>query len=213
MSSLNSTHTIQIKQENRGVRFLVGLVSAVVLIRWWITGSLLAAVTFAVNREPPSGMGSVSGVLIPIIFDIVIAFGGIVIAVGSGAWFVIWDLIQGSIEAIRIWRGKKAAIATATETALQAAGVAAGAVAGVESAKAVANAVQEPRPISPAKLERALRMLADRIEQEKARVDAMEKRIDQDLMSLASKFNDNAEPAEATPSRATSRTVRKGASK
>ncbi len=159
MSSLNSTHTIQIKQENRGVRFLVGLVSAVVLIRWWITGSLLGRCDVCRQSRASKRNGVRFWCLDSDHLRYCDRLRWNRDRRWLGAWYVIWDLIQGSIEAIRIWRGKKAAIATATETALQAAGVAAGAVAGVESAKAVANAVQEPRPISAVKLERALRIL------------------------------------------------------
>lgn len=150
MGALDSTHTIQIKQQNRGVAFLVGCVAIYLLLRWLVTGHLLSLAMLSWfklsgDEEGLSSYGSVSAVAIPIIVDLVIGLGTIVIALGSGVWSIAWDLLSGVFQMVAQWRAKQAALNKATEVALDAAGVATGAAAGAAVAKQTATAVRKAK--------------------------------------------------------------------
>lgn len=118
----NSTHSVVISRENRGVKFLVGCVAIFLLVKWLLTGQLFEAVAFAAQPKTEDGKtGSVSGFVIPLVFDLIIGLGGIVIALGTGVWAIVWDLFIGVRESIQLWRGTAQATLVATDQAIDSA--------------------------------------------------------------------------------------------
>jgi hypothetical protein len=142
---MNSTHTVIIQKDQRGLKFLIGLSALFLLIRWMLTGKVL--MLSEAFSTPGGGMGSITGVLFPIGIDLIVMTGGILLAVFSGVWAVAWDVISGVIEMIKIRNAKSQAINAAVEAAtgagtLQAAANS-GAIAGVAAASAEPSTFEE----------------------------------------------------------------------
>lgn len=117
----DSRHRITIETvDNRGRNFLIGLAVLFLLYRVWVTGSLLHAIGFATGSpENAGGYSSVTGVLLPIIVQIVVVIGAVTAALATGFWAVVWDFGTGVYEMLVSWRAKNLAVASATEAAKQ----------------------------------------------------------------------------------------------
>ena len=160
-SALDSTHTVVVKTENRGLRVVIGLVAVLLWARWWWTGALLAAVAFAVPHPPESeGFNSITGTLLPIAVDMLWFVGSVVIFALTKSAAIVWDVIAGVFETFKLYSDRRAAVEAAKQAATKAgtdAGLTnAGAIAGteavqaaeVEAKQAAAAAVATPAPRS-----------------------------------------------------------------
>lgn len=154
---MNTTHTIQVKRENIGLKFLVGVGGLFLL---WQLRSYFIADNFSLFQpEPEEGqLGSTSLLVLKVVFDAVIFFGGVLLAVLTGIWAVVWDLIQAARIFLQEWQSTKLAEAEATNAAAIEAGQAAGEVAGQA---AIDQAT--PKQVDPEKLNRFLKKLDKRL--------------------------------------------------
>lgn len=154
MESLNTTHTVRIIQDNRGVKFLLGAVAIFLLVRWWLTGSLLHVFEAVRYVDPETDVanaaGSIADTLVPIGLDMVIAIGGIMLGLGTGIWQIAWDSIRAGLKYLH---------ANQTATAI---GMASGVNAATVAATTAATKV-EPSRVDPAKLKAVLTQLDDRV--------------------------------------------------
>lgn len=167
----NTTHTVIVKQQNRGLAFLIGLVSLFLLFRWFVTGNLLRAIEFGVQPASDDGVGSITGAILPLAVDIVIAIGTVLLAAGTGVWAVAWDIVSGVVEYFRNSRATgaatRSAIANATAAASATAGVASvvTAVEGASIASTQASQQPQAKPKTDAqKIQDALRILYGKME-------------------------------------------------
>lgn len=127
----NSTHTVVVRTENRGIRVVIGALVLYMWLRWWWTGSLFASVASAVPSEVQDGQfGSVTGTLLPIAVDLLGFVGSLVISVGGFGWRAIWDLISGILETIGLFSKQEAATQAAVDAATESATVSAASHAG-----------------------------------------------------------------------------------
>lgn len=182
----NTTHTVIVKQQNRGFAFLVGIVTIFLLFRWWLTGSLFSAIDFGFRsaQGESEGLGSVTGVVLPIAVDIAIAIGGLMVAVFSGLWYTVFDLASGLFEYFQTMR----ATSSATKTAINQATGAAGSAAGVTSVVAAVESAMESSPIE--KLSQDDRIKAD--------VKTIARRL-QDAEATIAKLNNEVFPPPPAP--------------
>lgn len=118
----NSTHTVVVKTENRGIRVVVGALVLYMWLRWWWTGSLFASVASAMPADVQDGQfGSVTGTLLPIAVDLLGFVGSLVISVLSLGWRAVWDVFSGVLETFGLWRKQDAATHAAVDAATQSA--------------------------------------------------------------------------------------------
>lgn len=127
----DSTHTVVVRTENRGIRVVVGAAVLYFWLRWWWTGSLFTSVASAVPPQVNEGeFGSVTGTLLPIAVDLLGFVGSIVISIGGLGWRVVWGFVSGILETIGLFAKQKAATQAAVDAATQSATVSAASHAG-----------------------------------------------------------------------------------
>lgn len=127
----DSTHTVVVRTENRGIRVVVGAAVLYLWLRWWWTGSLFASVASAVPPQVNEGeFGSVTGTLLPIAVDLLGFVGSIVISIGGLGWRVVWDFVSGILETIGLFTKQKAATQAAVDAATESATIPAATHAG-----------------------------------------------------------------------------------
>ena len=132
--ALNSTHTIVVKSENRGIRVVIGGLAVFLLTLWWWTGSLAAVVAFfvpAAARVEAGEFGSVTGELLKIAIDLLWFAGSSVITVLSLGKVALVDIVSGIFETFGYYSARRKAEGKAKQAAIEAAQEAAGINAGV----------------------------------------------------------------------------------
>jgi len=142
----NTTHTVVIAEPpSKGLRFLVGVA---MLYAFWANRRLIAGFVFstvAPQAAAPEGfasVGTVTGVLLPLLVDFVVALGGGGIFAATLGWRVFSDLAAGVFQAIANWRSgqaMRARVAQATTQATTRASQAADATATQAAARAAAG--------------------------------------------------------------------------
>lgn len=104
----NTTHTVTISEPpSRGLRFAIG---CAILYAVWANRRLIAGWLFstvAPNAPAPDGYGSVVGVtglLLPLAIDFVVALGGFGIFAATFGWRIIADVVTGIYSTVSNWR-------------------------------------------------------------------------------------------------------------
>lgn len=110
--NLNTTHTVVIAEPpSKGLRFLVGMA---MLYAFWVNRRLIAGFVFstvAPQQAAPEGFASVAtvtGVVVPLLVDFVVALGGGGIFAATMGWRVFSDLAAGAFGMIANWRNGQA---------------------------------------------------------------------------------------------------------
>ena len=91
---MDTTHTVVIKKQNHGLNFLIGLIALGLVIFWFLSGSAFQLAS-AYSSPVGDGVGSVTAVMVPMVYQLIGAIGVFVIAVASGIWAVVWDIVSG----------------------------------------------------------------------------------------------------------------------
>jgi hypothetical protein len=139
----NTTHTVRIQEPpSRVLRFIAGVS---ILYAVWSQRGQIAAWIFA-GFQGDAGFSSVTGVVLPLLVEFVIAVGGFGIFAASFGWGVLADIVSGIYATLAAWR-VKAALAAGIQTAIGAASSAAQTIAGTmaggaATTTAAANATQ-----------------------------------------------------------------------
>lgn len=151
--NLNTTHTVVIAEPpSKGLRFLVGLA---MLYAFWVNRRLIAGFVFsavAPQQAAPEGFASVStvtGVVIPLLVDFVVALGGGGIFAATMGWRVFSDLAAGAFSMIANWRNGqalRARVAQALTQAQTAAGQAGQATATAAAVQGAARTLEFSNP-------------------------------------------------------------------
>lgn len=151
--NLNTTHTVVIAEPpSKGLRFLVGLA---MLYAFWVNRRLIAGFVFsavAPQQSAPEGFAMVStvtGVLIPLLVDFVVALGGGGIFAATMGWRVFSDLAAGTFSMIANWRtgqALRARVAQALTQAQTAAGQAGQATATAAAVQGAARTLEFSNP-------------------------------------------------------------------
>lgn len=151
--NLNTTHTVVIAEPpSKGLRFLVGLA---MLYAFWVNRRLIAGFVFsavAPQQAAPEGFAMVStvtGVLIPLLVDFVVALGGGGIFAATMGWRVFSDLAAGAFSMIANWRNGqalRARVAQALTQAQTAAGQAGQATATAAAVQGAARTLEFTNP-------------------------------------------------------------------
>jgi hypothetical protein len=151
--NLNTTHTVVIAEPpSKGLRFLVGLA---MLYAFWVNRRLIAGFVFsavAPQQAAPEGFAMVStvtGVLIPLLVDFVVALGGGGIFAATMGWRVFSDLAAGAFSMIANWRNGqalRARVAQALTQAQTAAGQAGQATATAAAVQGAARTLEFSNP-------------------------------------------------------------------
>lgn len=122
--NLNTTHTVVIAEPpSKGLRFLVGLA---IMYAFWVNRRLIAGFVFsavAPQQAAPEGFAMVStvtGVVIPLLVDFVVALGGGGIFAATMGWRVFSDLAAGAFSMIANWRNEQALRARVAQALTQA---------------------------------------------------------------------------------------------
>ena len=195
---MNTTHTVEVKRENLGLKFAAG-VAAIFLL--WQFRSFFYASNFSLFASSDTGeLGSTSLLIAKILIDSIVFLGGVIIAILTGIWSVIWDVISG----FQIAANERNAKALAISEAQIAASTSAGGEAGTQ---AVATAVKEAKKVSSkldaAKLSAVLTSLRDRIDAlEKADVTKTLQAVDKmaaTQQELLNRLDGSAEDTQSTP--------------
>ena len=161
--ALNSTHTIVVKSENRGIRVVIGGLAVFLLTLWWWTGSLAGMVAFfvPVARVEAGEFGSVTGELLKIAIDLLWFAGSSVITVFSLGKVALVDIVSGVFETFGYYSARRKAEVKAKQAAIEAAQEAAGINAGVIAttigvSAAVDQASKAVRALDPNKVSQAI---------------------------------------------------------
>ena len=139
----DTTHTVRIAEPpSRVFRFIVGV--SILYAVWSQRGQIAAWVFAGFSGEP--GFSSITGVVLPLLVEFVIAVGGFGIFAASFGWGVLADIVSGIYATLAAWR-LKATIASGIQTAIGAATNAANNVAGtwagtMATTAATTNAIQ-----------------------------------------------------------------------
>lgn len=151
--NLNTTHTVVIAEPpSKGLRFLVGLA---MLYAFWVNRRLIAGFVFsavAPQQAAPEGFAMVStvtGVVIPLLVDFVVALGGGGIFAATMGWRVFSDLAAGAFSMIANWRNGqalRARVAQALTQAQTAAGQAGQATATAAAMQGAARTLEFTNP-------------------------------------------------------------------
>lgn len=151
--NLNTTHTVVIAEPpSKGLRFLVGLA---MLYAFWVNRRLIAGFVFsavAPQQAAPEGFAMVStvtGVVIPLLVDFVVALGGGGIFAATMGWRVFSDLAAGAFSMIANWRNGqalRARVAQALTQAQTAAGQAGQATATAAAVQGAARTLEFSNP-------------------------------------------------------------------
>lgn len=151
--NLNTTHTVVIAEPpSKGLRFLVGLA---MLYAFWVNRRLIAGFVFsavAPQQAAPEGFAMVStvtGVVIPLLVDFVVALGGGGIFAATMGWRVFSDLAAGAFSMISNWRNGqalRARVAQALTQAQTAAGQAGQATATAAAVQGAARTLEFTNP-------------------------------------------------------------------
>lgn len=151
--NLNTTHTVVIAEPpSKGLRFLVGLA---MLYAFWVNRRLIAGFVFsavAPQQAAPEGFAMVStvtGVVIPLLVDFVVALGGGGIFAATMGWRVFADLAAGAFSMIANWRNGqalRARVAQALTQAQTAAGQAGQATATAAAMQGAARTLEFSNP-------------------------------------------------------------------
>ena len=151
--NLNTTHTVVIAEPpSKGLRFLVGLA---MLYAFWVNRRLIAGFVFAAvapQQAAPEGFAMVStvtGVVIPLLVDFVVALGGGGIFAATMGWRVFSDLAAGAFSMIANWRNGqalRARVAQALTQAQTAAGQAGQATATAAAVQGAARTLEFSNP-------------------------------------------------------------------
>lgn len=151
--NLNTTHTVVIAEPpSKGLRFLVGLA---MLYAFWVNRRLIAGFVFsavAPQQAAPEGFAMVStvtGVVIPLLVDFVVALGGGGIFAATMGWRVFSDLAAGAFAMIANWRNGqalRARVAQALTQAQTAAGQAGQATATAAAVQGAARTLEFSNP-------------------------------------------------------------------
>lgn len=83
--------------KGRGVAFLVGLATIIILVRWLFTGTMTSAVAFATS-EPVGGFKSGGEVFAQLAGDLICMVGTVVIALLTRVWDFLWGYIKARLE-------------------------------------------------------------------------------------------------------------------
>lgn len=136
--SLNTTHTVLIAEPpSKGLRFLVGMA---MLYAFWVNRRLIAGFVFASvapQQAAPEGFASVAtitGVLVPLLVDFVVALGGGGVFAATMGWRVFSDIAAGAFQMVANWRNGQ------TIRARVAAAVTQGQTVATQAAQSVATA-------------------------------------------------------------------------
>jgi hypothetical protein len=115
----NTTHTVTISEPpSRGLRFAIG---CAILYACWSNRRLIAGWLFsaiAPNAPAPDGYGSVVGVtglLLPLAIDFVVALGGFGIFAATFGWRILADVVSGLYSTVSNWRTAQQAKAATIE--------------------------------------------------------------------------------------------------
>ena len=137
---MDTTHTVKIQRQNRGIGFLIGSVVIFLLIRWTLSGQILS-----LSRSLPcnscDGFSSVTGAVLPIVIDLVVFTGITAIAISRGIWAVVWDLISGVVSTSRELAGTRRAESAAARSAIESAATSAGGNAGGQAAESAKSSI------------------------------------------------------------------------
>lgn len=116
---MDTTNTITISEPpSRGLRFAIG---CAILYACWANRRLIAGWLFstvAPNAPAPDGYGSVVGVtglLLPLAIDFVVAIGGFGIFAATFGWRIVADVVQGIYATVSNWRNAQQATARTIE--------------------------------------------------------------------------------------------------
>lgn len=123
MNALDTTHTVYVKSENKGLRVLVGAVILFIWARYWWYGSLYEALL--PHYEQTEQLKSATGTVLQLAVDLLWGIGSVVIGILSMGKWVLTDVFTGIAE---FWRRRSidrqaekeatsAAITSATATA------------------------------------------------------------------------------------------------
>lgn len=218
-SALDSTHTVVVKSENRGLRVVIGLLAVILLTKWCLTGSLLFAFESIMPPEDGSEreLRSVTGALLPIAIDILWFIGSVIIFAATNLWAVLWDVTSGIFETFRHYSARRAAVdaakKAATEAGSDAAETNAGAIAStaaLEAAGTQAKASQPRRVVDIDKLAEAVIDHDRRLGSLELRIESMQgtlSDVDSEVLTVRARVETLetalAESTKATASRPT----------
>lgn len=168
----DTKHEITIRQigDNSGRNFLIGLATVWLILHFWLDGTFENLTSYFSAVRIPGGeggfeaynSGSVTAVVLPIVFKVVAAIGGVASLLLSGLWYAVVDFVSGVYQSIRAWQAKNAAIAEATTAATNAA---------VSTATTTAVTGQDDT-YSIDDLVEAMHAINDELEEVKAKVEA-----------------------------------------
>lgn len=119
----NTTHTVVVKKQNRGLGFLAGMIAIFLLVRWWLTGDLVnfASACSSAGTGEGDGFSSVTGTVLPLVIEIIVGLGVFLIAVGSSVWSIVWDMISGVMQMGRELHSTRSAESSASDSAMRSA--------------------------------------------------------------------------------------------
>jgi len=122
----DSTHRITIQQigDNSGRNFLVGIAVIGLLFYLMANGTLFRIGNYFSGSEfsgeqgySAGGYSSVTGMALGILIPVISTIGALAVAIVTGAWAVLWDVITGIRDTIKAYTAKNQAIAAATNVA------------------------------------------------------------------------------------------------
>lgn len=152
----DTVHTVRIQNPpSTTLRFVVGVCTLYAL---WSQRQLIAGFIFRASMQTEAdGMESVTGIVLPIAIDFVIALGGFVIFAGSFGYSILADVAAGVFATIGNWATRaqltarvRDAMAAAADVATAAAGSVAGTVAGtMGTGSSIAAATQAAVMVEP----------------------------------------------------------------
>lgn len=150
----DTVHTVQIKNPpSATLRFIVGVA---ILYAVWNQRALVAGWIFRSFRgESPEGMESITGIVLPLAIDAIIAVGGFGVFIATFGWGIFADIVSGIYATIANWSTKQQiaarvadAVGAASRAATSAAGIGAGAGATAAGIIAAGSATDLPPPES-----------------------------------------------------------------
>lgn len=139
---MNTTHTIRFETPpSRILRFSIGIAGLYAI--WACRGLIFNAVY---GLSTPNELGSVTGVVVPLVIEFVIMFGSILVFIFSIGWRVTVDVFSGIASMAQNWLSRSQAVKEAALSAKESAEVSAGQSAGVNAGVAAIAAVQPTKP-------------------------------------------------------------------
>ena len=191
----NTTHTIRFETPpSRILRFCVGIAGLYAI--WACRGFIFHAIY---GLSSPEDLGSVTGVVVPLLIEFVIMFGSIFVFIFSIGWRVTADIFSGFSAMAQTWRSRSQAVKEAALAAKESAEAAAGQTAGANAGATAVAAGIAKLPTFEDRVRATLREQRDQMKEQRTQIDSIVEALVRIESTLAAKTE--AIPVKTTRTR------------